>query len=59
MIETLKMVRVDPVMSMGTKKIFEEVADFGLDEIFKGQTPESLRRVLKNINQRKPFTSVA
>ncbi len=36
-IETLEKAGIDPVMSIGTKKIFEEIASFQLDEIFKGQ----------------------
>jgi 3-hydroxyisobutyrate dehydrogenase-like beta-hydroxyacid dehydrogenase len=48
-IETLENAGIDPVMSIGTKKIFEEIASFQLDEIFKGQIPDSFHEVLEKI----------
>jgi 3-hydroxyisobutyrate dehydrogenase-like beta-hydroxyacid dehydrogenase len=52
-IETLENAGIDPVMSMGTKKIFEEIASFGLDEIFKGQIPDSFHKMMEEIKKRK------
>ena len=51
-IETLENAGIDPVMSMGTKKIFEEIADLGLDEILQGQTPDSYRILFEKITKR-------
>jgi 3-hydroxyisobutyrate dehydrogenase-like beta-hydroxyacid dehydrogenase len=48
-IETLEKAGIDPVMSIGTKKIFEEIAGFQLDEVFKGQIPDSFHKVLEKI----------
>lgn len=48
-IETLEKAGIDPVMSIGTKKIFEEIASFQLDEFFKGQIPDSYHKVLEKI----------
>jgi 3-hydroxyisobutyrate dehydrogenase-like beta-hydroxyacid dehydrogenase len=48
-IETLEKAGIDPVMSTGTKKIFEEIAGFQLDEVFKGQIPDSFHKVLEKI----------
>lgn len=56
-IETLEKAGIDPVMSIGTKKIFEEIASFHLDEIFKGEIPDSFHKVLEKINKSKPFPS--
>ena len=50
-IETLENSGIDPVMSIGTKKIFEEIASFQLDEIFKGQIPDSFHEVLEKIGR--------
>jgi len=50
-IETLENSGIDPVMSIGTKKIFEEIASFQLDEIFKGQIPDSFHEVLEKIGK--------
>lgn len=52
-IETLEKAGIDPVMSMGTKKIFEEIAGFGLDEIFQGQIPDSFHKMMEEIKKRK------
>lgn len=52
-IETLEKAGIDPVMSMGTKKIFEEIAGFGLDEIFQGQIPDSFHKMMEEIGKRK------
>ena len=52
-IETLEKAGIDPVMSIGTKKIFEEIADFGLDEIFQGQIPDSFKKMMEEIKKRK------
>jgi len=51
-IETLENAGIDPVMSMGTKKIFEEIADLGLDEISQGKTPDSYRILFEKITKR-------
>ena len=48
-IATLEKAGIDPVMSTGTKKIFEEIAGFQLDETFKGQIPDSFHEVLEKI----------
>jgi 3-hydroxyisobutyrate dehydrogenase-like beta-hydroxyacid dehydrogenase len=56
-IETLEKAGIDPVMSIGTKKIFEEIASFHLDEIFKGEIPDSFHKVLEKINKSKLFPS--
>lgn len=56
-IETLENAGVNPVMSIGTKEIFEEIASFGLDEIFQGQTPDSFQRVLGEISKNKSSNS--
>jgi 3-hydroxyisobutyrate dehydrogenase-like beta-hydroxyacid dehydrogenase len=48
-IETLEAAGVNPIMSVGIKEIFEEIASFGLDEIFEGQTPGSFHKVLEKI----------
>lgn len=56
-IETLEKAGIDPVMSIGTKKIFEEIASFQLDEIFKGQIPDSFHKVLEKMNKPKSFSS--
>jgi len=51
-IETLDNVGINPVMSIGTKEIFEEIASLGLDEIFQGQVPDSFHKVLEIIAER-------
>jgi 3-hydroxyisobutyrate dehydrogenase-like beta-hydroxyacid dehydrogenase len=48
-IETLEKAGIDPVMSTGTKKIFEEIAGFQLDKVFKGKIPDSFHKVLEKI----------
>jgi len=52
-IETLENAGIDPVMSMGTIKIFEEIASFGLDEIFQGQIPDSFHKIMEEISKHK------
>ncbi|MFC1817147.1 DUF1932 domain-containing protein [Thermodesulfobacteriota bacterium] len=49
-IETLEALGIHPVMSLGTKKIFEEIADFNLDKVFQGQIPESFSKFIEAIN---------
>lgn len=48
-IETMEALGFDPVMSIGTKKVFEEIAGFRLDEVFQGRIPDSFDKVLKKI----------
>lgn len=48
-IETLENAGINPIMSMGTKEIFEEIADLGLDKDFRGQIPDSFYRILEKI----------
>jgi 3-hydroxyisobutyrate dehydrogenase-like beta-hydroxyacid dehydrogenase len=51
-IETLDDAGIHPVMSIGTKKVFEEIAGFELDKVFQGQIPDSFYRVLETIANR-------
>jgi 3-hydroxyisobutyrate dehydrogenase-like beta-hydroxyacid dehydrogenase len=50
-IETMEALGFHPVMSVGTKKIFEEIAGFDLDELFQGKIPDSFNKVLEKINK--------
>ncbi len=52
-IETLETAGIKPVMSIGTKEIFEEIADLGLDEVFQGQTPDSFKKMMEEIKKRQ------
>ncbi|OGP69048.1 MAG: hypothetical protein A2169_11550 [Deltaproteobacteria bacterium RBG_13_47_9] len=48
-IETLETVGVKPIMSVGTKEIFEEIAGLGLNEIFEGQIPDSYHKIFEEM----------
>ncbi len=50
-IETMEALGFNPVMSVGTKKIFEEIAGFELEELFQGKIPDSFDKVLEKINK--------
>lgn len=52
-IETLRNAGVNPIMSLGTKQIFEEIADLELEKVFQGRIPESFHRVLEKVNGHK------
>ncbi len=52
-VETLEDSGVDPIMTKAAKKVFEEIADYGLEGAFGGEIPESYRRVLEEIRNRK------
>ena len=51
-IETLDKAGINPIMSIGTKEVFEEIAGLGLDEVFQGQIPDSFHRILEAIAKR-------
>lgn len=51
-IETLEEAGINPIMSIGTKEVFEEIAGFGLDEVFQGQIPDSFHRIFEAIAKR-------
>ena len=51
-IETLDNVGINPVMSRGTKGVFEEMAGFRLDDVFEGQVPDNFHKVLEIIGKR-------
>jgi 3-hydroxyisobutyrate dehydrogenase-like beta-hydroxyacid dehydrogenase len=51
-IETLENLGIEPVMSRAVKEVFEEIAEFGLDEIVQGQPPDSFHKVLEKVRTR-------
>lgn len=52
-IDTLRNAGINPIMSTGTKQIFEEIAALGLEKVFQGQIPDSFHRVLEKADEYK------
>jgi len=50
-IETLKEEGINPVMSMATKQVLEEIAELGLEKVYQGQIPDSFHRVLEKAGE--------
>jgi 3-hydroxyisobutyrate dehydrogenase-like beta-hydroxyacid dehydrogenase len=53
-IETLNSAGINPIMSVGTKQVFEEIAALGLDKVFQGKIPDSFHRVLEKVRGQEP-----
>jgi 3-hydroxyisobutyrate dehydrogenase-like beta-hydroxyacid dehydrogenase len=51
--ETLEALGIRPVMSQGTKEVFEEIARLKLDETLKGVIPDSYDLFFKKLNEVK------
>ncbi len=45
-------------VQLGTKKFFEEIAGYGLDEVFQGQIPDSFKKMMQEIGKREPSKPV-
>jgi hypothetical protein len=52
-IEALEALSIKPIMCLGTKELFDEIAALGLNEAFQGQIPKSFHSVLGHIESRK------
>jgi 3-hydroxyisobutyrate dehydrogenase-like beta-hydroxyacid dehydrogenase len=50
-VETLREAGINPVMSLATKEVFEEIANAGLEQVFKGEIPDSFHKVLGKMRE--------